>query len=170
MLTEVVAKSLVGRASVLLGVWHPLASLLAVVVACKAFAWLLEVAALWGAVRAKQRVREKLFCYAKVGPELQEMADEGLVLAARAKARLGQTLFCRPARRGTPADRGRGQLEANRNAPVVKRRTPGGGGLLATCIHGQRFRRPYASWVSLTVSISADAHMRPIYGEYARRV
>src|SRR5215207_3237992 len=30
--------------------------------------------------------------YAKVGPELHEMADEGLVLAARAKARLGQSL------------------------------------------------------------------------------
>src|ERR671913_2076730 len=33
-----------------------------------------------------------LFRYAKVGPELLEMADEGLVLAARAKARLGQSL------------------------------------------------------------------------------
>jgi hypothetical protein len=30
--------------------------------------------------------------YAKVGPELLEMADEGLVLATRAKARLGQAL------------------------------------------------------------------------------
>jgi hypothetical protein len=34
----------------------------------------------------------RLFRYAKVGPELLEMADEGLVLAARAKARLGQSL------------------------------------------------------------------------------
>ena len=30
--------------------------------------------------------------YAKIGPELLEMPDEGLVLAARAKARLGQAL------------------------------------------------------------------------------
>jgi len=36
---------------------------------------------------------EKRLCrYAKVGPELLEMADEGLVLAASAKARLGQAL------------------------------------------------------------------------------
>jgi len=33
-----------------------------------------------------------LFRYAKVGPELLEMANEGLVLSARAKARLGQSL------------------------------------------------------------------------------
>jgi hypothetical protein len=44
---------------------------------------------------------KRLFRYAKVGPELLEMADEGLVLAARAKARLGVP----PARalRGTPS-------------------------------------------------------------------
>jgi hypothetical protein len=35
-------------------------------------------------------LEKRLFRYAKVGPELLEMADEGLVLAARAKARLGQ--------------------------------------------------------------------------------
>jgi hypothetical protein len=34
----------------------------------------------------------RLFRYAKIGPELLEMADEGLVLAARAKARPGQSL------------------------------------------------------------------------------
>jgi hypothetical protein len=33
-----------------------------------------------------------LLRYGKVGPELLEMADKGLVLAARAKARLGQSL------------------------------------------------------------------------------
>jgi hypothetical protein len=37
-------------------------------------------------------LEKRLYRYAKVGPELQEMADEGLVLAARAKARLGQAL------------------------------------------------------------------------------
>ena len=35
-------------------------------------------------------LEKRLFRYAKVGPELLEMADEGLVLAA--KARLGQSL------------------------------------------------------------------------------
>ena len=33
-----------------------------------------------------------LLHYAKVGPEVLEMADEGLVLAVRARARLGQAL------------------------------------------------------------------------------
>ena len=37
-------------------------------------------------------LEKRLFRYAKVGSELLEMADEGLVLAARAKARLGQSL------------------------------------------------------------------------------
>ena len=37
-------------------------------------------------------LEKRLYRYAKVGPELLEMADEGLVLAARAKARLGQAL------------------------------------------------------------------------------
>jgi hypothetical protein len=37
-------------------------------------------------------LEKRLFRYAKVGPELLEMADEGLVPAARAKARLGQSL------------------------------------------------------------------------------
>jgi hypothetical protein len=37
-------------------------------------------------------LERRLFRYAKVGPELLEMADEGLVLSARAKARLGQAL------------------------------------------------------------------------------
>jgi hypothetical protein len=37
-------------------------------------------------------LEKRLFRYAKVGPELLEMADEGLVLAAKAKARLGQAL------------------------------------------------------------------------------
>jgi hypothetical protein len=37
-------------------------------------------------------LEKRLFRYAKVGPELIEMANEGLVLAARAKARLGQSL------------------------------------------------------------------------------
>ena len=37
-------------------------------------------------------LEKRLFRYAKVGPELLEMADEGLLLAARARARLGQAL------------------------------------------------------------------------------
>jgi hypothetical protein len=37
-------------------------------------------------------LEKRLFRYAKVGPELLEMADEGLMLASRAKARLGQAL------------------------------------------------------------------------------
>jgi len=37
-------------------------------------------------------LEKRLFRYAKVGPELLEIADEGLVLAARARARLGQAL------------------------------------------------------------------------------
>ena len=43
-------------------------------------------------VLAFLELEKRLFRYAKVGPELLEMADEGLVLAARAKARLGQSL------------------------------------------------------------------------------
>src|SRR5215213_10168101 len=37
-------------------------------------------------------LEKRLLRYAKVGPELLEMADEGLVLAVRARARLGQAL------------------------------------------------------------------------------
>ena len=46
-------------------------------------------------------LEKRLFRYAKVGPELLEMADEGLVLAARAKARLGQALSAASTPRGT---------------------------------------------------------------------
>ena len=37
-------------------------------------------------------LEKRLFHYAKVGAELLEMADEGLVLAVRARARLAQAL------------------------------------------------------------------------------
>ncbi len=37
-------------------------------------------------------LEKRLLHYAQVGPELLEMADEGLVLAVRARARLGQAL------------------------------------------------------------------------------
>src|SRR5215218_4151281 len=37
-------------------------------------------------------LEKRLFRYAKQGPEIIEMADEGLILAARAKARLSQAL------------------------------------------------------------------------------
>ena len=37
-------------------------------------------------------LEKRLLHYAQVGPEVLEMADEGLVLSARAKARLGQAL------------------------------------------------------------------------------
>ena len=37
-------------------------------------------------------LEKRLMRYARVGPELLEMADEGLLLAVRARARLGQAL------------------------------------------------------------------------------
>ncbi len=37
-------------------------------------------------------LEKRLLNYAKAGPELLQMADEGLVLAVRARARLGQVL------------------------------------------------------------------------------
>jgi hypothetical protein len=37
-------------------------------------------------------LEKRLLRYAKVGPEVLEMADEGLVLAVRARARLSQAL------------------------------------------------------------------------------
>src|SRR5215218_3496917 len=37
-------------------------------------------------------LEKRLFSYARQGPEIIEMADEGLILAARAKARLSQAL------------------------------------------------------------------------------
>jgi hypothetical protein len=37
-------------------------------------------------------LEKRLYRYAHVGPELLQMADEGLVLAARAGARLGQAI------------------------------------------------------------------------------
>ena len=37
-------------------------------------------------------LEKRLLRYAQVGPEVLEMADEGLVLAVRARARLGQAL------------------------------------------------------------------------------
>ena len=37
-------------------------------------------------------LEKRLLHYAKVGPEVLEMADEGLVLAVRARARLAQAL------------------------------------------------------------------------------
>jgi hypothetical protein len=37
-------------------------------------------------------LEKRLYRYAHVGPELLEMADEGLLLAVRARARLGQAL------------------------------------------------------------------------------
>ena len=37
-------------------------------------------------------LEKRLLHYARVGPEVLEMADEGLVLAVRARARLGQAL------------------------------------------------------------------------------
>ena len=37
-------------------------------------------------------IEKRLYHYAHVGPELLQMADEGLVLAVRARTRLGQAL------------------------------------------------------------------------------
>ena len=38
------------------------------------------------------KLEKRLLHYARVGPEVLEMADEGLILAVRARARLGQGL------------------------------------------------------------------------------
>jgi hypothetical protein len=77
-------------------------------------------------------LEKRLFHYPRQGPEIIQIADEGLVLAARAKARLRQTLG-RPARRRPPAGGRRGRMEAYHYAPGVERRTPPDGGrLLAT--------------------------------------
>jgi hypothetical protein len=46
-------------------------------------------------------LEKRLLHYARQGPEIIQMADEGLVLAARAKARLGQALSAASTPRGT---------------------------------------------------------------------
>ncbi len=48
-------------------------------------------------------LEKRLYRYAHLGPELLEMADEGLVLAARAGARLGQAV--------SSAEHARGHLQ-----------------------------------------------------------
>jgi hypothetical protein len=89
---------------------------------------------------ALPELEKRLFRYAKVGPELLEMADEGLVLAARAKARLGQSLSAAQARGGPTAGGGGGRVAAHEHAPFVERRASphsgggAGGGLLATAL------------------------------------
>jgi len=66
-------------------------------------------------------LEKRLFRYAKVGPELLEMADEGLVLAARAKARLGQSLSAAQHTEGPPAGGRGGQVASHQHAPLLER-------------------------------------------------
>jgi hypothetical protein len=68
-------------------------------------------------------LEKRLFRYAKVGPELLEMADEGLVLAARGEGEVGGTVsLSSPAHRGTPAGGGGGRVASHQHAPCVERR------------------------------------------------
>jgi hypothetical protein len=62
-------------------------------------------------------LEKRLFRYAKVGPELLEMADEGLVLAARAKARLGQSLSAAQHTEGHLQVVGVGESQPTRTPP-----------------------------------------------------
>ena len=67
-------------------------------------------------------LEKRLFRYAKVGPELLEMADEGLVLAARAKARLGQSLSAAQHTEGHLQVVGGGRVAPHQHAPLLERR------------------------------------------------
>jgi hypothetical protein len=74
-----------------------------------------------------------LLRYAKVGPELLEMADEGLALAARAKARLGKSLSAAQHAAG-PCRWWGWAMAAHQHAPFLERRASahaGGGALVA---------------------------------------
>jgi hypothetical protein len=62
-------------------------------------------------------LEKRLFRYAKVGPELLEMADEGLVLAARARARLGQSLSAAQHTEGHLQVVGVGEWQPRRTRP-----------------------------------------------------
>jgi hypothetical protein len=76
--------------------------------------------------------------YAKVGPELLEMADEGLVLAARAKARLGQALSAAQHIEGHLQVVGVGDWQPTSTCPFVDRRASphSGGRLVAAALAG----------------------------------
>jgi hypothetical protein len=79
-------------------------------------------------------LEKRLFRYAKVGPELLEMADEGLVLAARAKARLGQSLSAAQHTEGALAGGGGWRVASHQHSPSVERRASppaGQGGFVA---------------------------------------
>src|SRR5918993_4619172 len=67
-------------------------------------------------------LEKRLFRYAKVGPELLEMADEGLVLAARAKARLGQSLSAAQHTEGHYTGGGGRRVTSHEHPPGVERR------------------------------------------------
>jgi len=62
-------------------------------------------------------LEKRLYRYAKVGPQLLEMADEGLVLAARAKARLGQALSAAQHAEGHPQIVGVGDWKPTSTRP-----------------------------------------------------
>src|SRR5215211_3668929 len=63
-------------------------------------------------------LEKRLFRYAKVGSELLEMADEGLVLAARAKARLSQSLSAAQHTEGHLQVVGVGELKPTSTRPA----------------------------------------------------
>ena len=67
-------------------------------------------------------LEKRLVRYAHVGPEILEMADEGLLLAVRAKARLGQALSSAQPHRKSLASRRSGRLEAHLYPPRVEYR------------------------------------------------
>jgi hypothetical protein len=80
-------------------------------------------------------LEKRLYRYAKVGPELLKMADEGLVLAARAKARLGRSLSAAQHAEGHLQVVGVGDWKPSKYTSGVERRTPAdGGGLLTSRI------------------------------------
>jgi hypothetical protein len=109
-------------------------------------------------------LEKRLFRYAKVGPELLEIADEGLVLAARAKARLGQSLFCSPAHRGPPAGGGCGRVAAHEHPPCVECRAAppargARGGLLATALSSSEVSHHPSLMLHIPAPIRAEVSL-----------
>ena len=67
-------------------------------------------------------LERRLYRYAHEGEEIIDMADEGLLLASRAQARLGQAIFGGRAHRGSPAGGRGGRVESHEHPPLVGRR------------------------------------------------
>ena len=64
-------------------------------------------------------LERRLYRYAHEGEELIYMADEGLLLASRAGARLGAGAIRSRARRGSPAGGRRGRVASYQHPPRV---------------------------------------------------